>query len=194
MVYFRVRNVRLDGKTGVTHKASGDPMVTHLVHSLLRTQGYACETALMRRAGGWNGSLRCWEDLELGVRIMSEARRRVYIPDVNVEVISREDSVTGKDFASKKGEWEKALDEMEKSLERGINRHRDKWLRYVDYRRVILAASYRHEGLKEEAAKLLRQALDSPRLNAVQRLYLRLAYAYTAAGGRGASIPAKFLF
>ena len=194
LVCFRIRYHGIHGKTITTHKPGGDMMPTHLVHSLIRTQGYACETALARRAGGWNENLQCWEDLEFGVRLLLEARKRVFIHDVNVDVLAREDSVTGVDFSSKQGQWEKALDAMEEDLRKGVNRNRDRWIRYVAYRRVILAAHYLREGLKKESHLLLHKALSLPELTKLQRLYLKLAYRYTALGGHGASIPAKFLF
>lgn len=194
LVSWRVRIHGLDGKMHITPSPGTDMIATHIVHTLLRTHGYACETALARRAGGWNESLHCWEDLEFGLRLMIESRKRSYISDVNVEILAREDSVTGTDYASRRGEWEKALDAMEAYLRKAIHRNRDRWLCYIAYRRVNLAALYRREGLKGEAEDLKKAALSTPELNKLQRCYLKLAYRYTSLGGRGAAIPLKFIF
>lgn len=186
LVCFRVRYHDLKNRTTLTHSGKGSMMEKHLIHSLLRTQGYACETALLRRVGGWNRRLVGWEDYELGVRLLLEARQRAYIPDVNVDVYSREDSVTGKDFTSKAGNWEMALDAVEQNLERSLHRKRKRWLRLVPYRRMILAAEYAREGNMESAKSLREKALASQHVSALQRLYLKLAYHYVRLGGRGA--------
>lgn len=194
LVYFRVKYHPIDGEDKITKRPGRDIMTTHICHSLFRTQGFACETALARRAGGWDTSLKCWVDFEYGTRIYLEARKRAFIPDVGVEVYAQVDSITGTLFSSRQGEWEKAIDKIESTLEKTRHVQRVKWMKVLAYKRAILAASYRKEGRREHAARLLEQALASPGLNPLQRLYLRLAYRYTAAGGRGAAIPVNILF
>lgn len=194
LVCWRVCIHGLDGRRITTHSPGQDIMATHIVHTLLRTHGYACETALARRAGLWDEGLHGWEDLEFGLRLMLEARKRAFIPDVNVDIMAREDSVTGTDYSSKAGAWEKALDSMEADLRHVVNRHRDRWLRYIAYRRVNLASQYSREGLDRQAKDLLNKALAMPELNGLQRAYLRLAGRFMALGLRGATIPLKFIF
>lgn len=193
LVCFRVRIHSLDGKVATSHKAGNDMAEAHIFHSLLRTQGFACETALARRAGAWDETLECWVDLEFGLRLALEARKRAYIPDVNVDVMAQKNSITGEDFSSKTGRWEKALDAMETYLRKIVNRNRGRYLRYIALRRALLAAHYKREGNPAEGRELLSKALKMDILGPVQRSYLKLAYAYTALGGRGASIPARFL-
>ena len=194
LVFFRFRRHFQNGSKMVSHAPGGGGiMVSHLVHSTLSTLNYACETALIRRAGSWNRDLTCWEDYELGTRLLLESRRRAYLKEVNVDVYSRQNSVTGRDFTSKAGEWEKALDSIGNTFEKTARPQRKKWLRYVAYRRAILAAHYRREGNQEEAEKLLLKALEDENLNSLQRSFLRLAYRYTALGGRGAAKAARFI-
>lgn len=193
LVLFRVRYHPINGEDRITKRPGRDMMVTHICHCLVRTQGYACETALARRAGGWDEETRGWDDLEFGSRILMEARHRVFIPDINVEVYAQADSITGTEFSSRKGEWERVLDKMERNFEKSRHKNREKWQRFLSYKRVILAAMYKHEGNVEAAASLLTQALSNPTLTRIQRFYLRLAYHYTALGGRGAAIPASLV-
>lgn len=195
LVYFRIRQNSIDGKKSmISHSPGSDGIIdSHLKHSILSTPRFACETALIRRAGSWNRKLVCWEDFELGLRILLEARRRAFIKDVEIEIYSREESVTGTEFFSKRGKWEEALREMEKTLEKSTHPKRRKWMRYISYRKAILAAAYRKEGHPEEAKVLLKEALANPLLNALQRSYFRVAYQYTALGGRGAYIPGRFI-
>lgn len=191
IVCFRVRNHHPDGTEHTIRAPRGSLMEHHLVHSMLCSAGYVCETALVRRAGNWNVDLHCWEDYELGVRLLLEARRRAFIPDVNVEVYGREDSVTGKDFSSRAGEWEKALDVVERDFENSLHKERKRWIRFVAYRRAILAACYKREGNAEKADETLKKALSTPGIAGWQKLFLKSAYAYTAKGGRGASFLAN---
>lgn len=194
LVCFRIHYHTLGGRAKVNRAPGGSLMQNHLVHSLLCTIGYACETALIRRAGGWNINLRCWEDYELGVRLLLESRQRAYIKDVNAEAFSRMESVTGPNFIAKEGEWEKALDEVERTLEQSLHKDRKKWIKYVAYRRAVLAAHYKREGHPETASRLMGKALGQEGLSSLQRAYLKTVFKYTAAGGRGASLPSKLIF
>lgn len=193
LVMYRVRYHLIDGEDRITKRPGRDMMVTHICHSLMRTAGYACETALARRAGGWDETIRGWDDLEYGARVLMEARRRAYIPDVSVEVYAQVDSITGTEFTSRRGEWEKVLDKMEEDYRRSRHRKRDKWIRTLAYKRAILAAAYRREKSAEAASATLRAALAHPLLNRLQRLYLKLSYHYTAIGGRGSALLANYI-
>lgn len=193
LVCFRVNYHPINGSDRITHGAGSDKMVTHLCHGLLRTQGFACETALARRSGGWNEELHCWEDLELGARMLLESRRKVYIDDVGVDVFARADSVTGTEFSSRHGQWEKALDTIETNLLASRHKGKNKWLRVLSYRRAILAAAYRREGRRDYADELMKKALANPLLNALQRFYIKFSYRFTAAGGRGTAVLANLI-
>ena len=41
-------------------------MFNHLFHGVLSTQRMVVKTSVIRGCGGWNASLRVWDDLELG--------------------------------------------------------------------------------------------------------------------------------
>ena len=193
LVSFRVRYHPINGEDRITKRPGRSLMVSHICHSVLRTQGYACETALMRRAGGWDESLAGWDDLELGTRVAMEARRKVFISDVNVDVYARADSITGTLFSSKKGEWERALAKMEDNFQNSRHKDRIRWSRVLSYKKAILAALYKREKSMETAEALLKEALSNPDLNALQRLYLKAAYRYTGVGGRGAALLINLL-
>ena len=188
LVLFRVKAHSIKGSDRITKSPGSDPMMTHIFHSLLFTLGYACETALARRAGGWDEQTRGWDDLEFGSRVLMEARRRVSIPDVNVEVFEHVESITGADFSTRRGQWELVLDKMEKNFEKSRHKNRERWIRGVVYRRVILAAFYHREEAPVEARRLFGEAISHPLLSPLQRAALRIAYHYTKLGGRGASI------
>ena len=122
-----------------------------------------------------------------------EARHRVMIDDINVDVYARADSVTGTEFSSRRGDWEEALNQMERNFEKSLHKDRKKWQRLLAYRRAILAAHYKREGNPDYASDLMNRALASPLLNGARRMFLKLAYRYTALGGRGAAVIANII-
>ena len=192
IVSWAVRIHGLDKKVHRSH-TSGDSISTHMVHSLLRTQGYAVRKDYFRRHGGWNTDLGGWDDWELGVRLLLGTPRMKIVGMVPVDVYCREDSITGKDFSSKEGEWERALDAAEEAIRKSEDPAKVKLLRWVNYRRAILAAHYNREGNLHAAVSLMRHVRGEVELGRVRRLFLRLVYAYTSRGGRGAGLPARFM-
>lgn len=149
----------------------GNPLTNQIFHSILSTIRYVAKTDLVRRVGGWNEHLLGWDDLELGIRLLVASPNPTHIKLTEPpEIYSHSDSITGTDFASKAGQWERALDCCERALE-GDRYHR----RLINYRRAILAGFYRRENCPELARGLVR----SPWMN--------LIASYVAAGGRGVS-------
>lgn len=212
---WRVRYNFADGRSEVTHGVEGNLTHAHMVHALLRTEGYACRREFMQRVGGWNTRLRGWDDWELGVRILLHQPRIAEVDVCMSDVYVHDNSITGADFGSKQGEWEMALDEAERAVyaisglsdadETDRNpevisksRHTQlvaKLLRYIMYRRVILAAHYRYEGHKDAARRLLQEINHNRGIfSPLQRLFVRWAYHHTSRGRRGAGRVAKYLF
>lgn len=193
MVTWRVRLHDLNRKVSVTHGSGTRPVFIHLVHSLLRTQGYAVRREIIEKSGGWNKDLSGWDDWELGVRILLLHPRMVHISEIPVDVYCREDSITGKDFSSKEGEWEKALDSAEAAIKASGFEKKEGLLRWISYRRVILAAQYNREGNHYAVNSLLEKVLSDPNLSKRRRLFMRLVFHYTSRGGRGIAMPARFI-
>lgn len=175
-----------------THAIKGDLLERHLVHALLRTQGYAAKTELVRRAGGWKGEFRCWDDLETGTRILLQRPVVVSIDRPLADVYPQKESITGVDFSSKAGEWEKSLDSIERYIATSDISGKDRYLRIVSYRRAILAAHYKREGRTDLALPLYHKALKDVAKS--KRPLIRFSYHWTALGLRGAfSIVGRFL-
>lgn len=196
-VYWRhVRTTLGGGRRLSRFAAHGDLMEWHLIHALINTPSYMTRRSVFARipgendgpaaSPGWNTELRLWDDYELGMRLLLQWNNPVGIDEVLYEVRSQEESITGTEFSSREGEWERVLDLMETAISASGRKETTRWLRMLDYRRAILAAHYRREGNRPGAERLLAATLASPRLNARRRALLRFAYRYTAAGGRGA--------
>ena len=165
---FDMELVGVDGVKSMKPFRRGDAMKMHIFHSTLSTQRCVVSTELARRVGGWNNNLGGWDDLEFGVRLLAAKPTLSYLPLTEpVMAIAQVESITGVDFSSKAGEWERALDACEEVL-----RHTP-YRRMIDYRRAILAGMYRREGHAELGHGLARGF----RMKLIER--------YVAMGGRG---------
>lgn len=163
-----------------------DPARAHCYNSVLSTQSYAVRTDFIRSCGGWNENLLCWDDWELGVRLLlaNPVIKGTY--RILAYVYPQKESITGVDFSSKAGVWEKALDAVE-ALAEGKDKDVSRNIRRMTaYRRVNLAALYTSEGNSDLGEKLLAGALESSVLDKRSRRLLKIIYEYTRRGGRGA--------
>lgn len=156
---------------------------TVIFHGGLSTQRYAVQTDLCRRCGGWDERLTGWDDLDLGLRLyLAAGGRMARIPgSPGVIAFQTAESLTGLSFSARRGEWERTLDAMA-STAAGHSQLE----RYIELRRVVLAAHYCREGYKKEAQDLLTKVL-SHEPSVLRRCFYRFAYAYTVRGGRGIS-------
>lgn len=200
---------QLDGSERVSPFYPDRAMECHLLHALLRTHGYIASTALFRRVGGWNEDLSCWNDLELGVRMlleldslvpsgsesgedMGDHRGITGIPEILADIYAQKESITGKDFSSKAGKWERSLNCIREEISSSKNLNKRGWLMMLTYREVILAAHYKKENRPDLASDLLRKVFSNPDLSYFKKIALRLIYHYTSFGGRGAWHLARY--
>ncbi|MCM1309697.1 MAG: glycosyltransferase family 2 protein [Bacteroides sp.] len=165
---FDMELINLDGTRSPKPFRHGDPMKMQIFHSILSTQRCVISTELARRVGGWNETLPVWDDLEFGVRLLASCARmtRLKISEP-VHTYAQAESITGTDFASKAGKWEKSLDACA-DIVKGT-----KYERMINMRRAILAGMYRRENRPDLAKSI--------KLTPFQRLISR----YVALGGRG---------
>ncbi|MCM1152956.1 MAG: glycosyltransferase family 2 protein [Muribaculum sp.] len=158
-----------------------------LFHGATGTQRYMARTALFRKAGGWNPSVRYWDDIELGARILNLNPRVVkVIAPPPVTIYSSDDSITGPLFSSKIPQALHALSLIANTL--GHQK-----LSWIDLKTTILAADSAREN-SPSGKKLLNDLLSNPSLIYGDSLsknhkpcapILKLAYLYRKAGGRG---------
>lgn len=158
-----------------------DILRCHMYNGMLSTQAYMVRTDFLKKAGGWNPDAPVWNDWELGLRLLLRSPRCVALVKVGAFVYSQEESITGSSFSAKQGQWERIIDIMETYVPQ-----RPDIRAMLDYRRVNLAALYTREGNRPSGRRLLRQALIHASCSRSGRLWLRILYAYTVIGGRGA--------
>ena len=142
----------------------------------------------------------CWDDWELGFRLLLQQPRIAYMGDrVRVHVISTADSITGTEFSSRCGLWERAIDAAEallrshKDCNEQDAKHCERLLRQLEFRRIALAAEYRREHRLDLALPLYRATMSRCRSHAVMCWLYPLCYRYIARGGRGISHLVKLL-
>lgn len=142
----------LEGKRRRLYFTDRAPMFNHLFRGCLSTQRVVVRTDLVRKVGGWNEMLPVWDDYELGVRLLLATNKIKQLPgSPSVITYLQTESITGTSFSAKAGQWERILDEIELILK---SAGRNDLLKWVDCRRMILAAQYRHEGSDRFADEL----------------------------------------
>lgn len=203
MVYGRSYYRREDGSESKAKYPKGDLFRDHIYHGVLCTPSYLVRKSFFLKCGGWNTGLRVWDDWELGLRMLLANPKVIVTNHIQTRINCQTESITGTDFHSKAGEWERAIEACEKYVRESAEgnfsgngckdrkaldgENKRKLLLMLNYRRAILASHYRREHYPELAVPLLKQALASPQLSPLGRQWLRILYHYTALGGRGAS-------
>ena len=171
---------------------SGDPMKYHLIDAILSTQRYITRRSLVERAGGWDEDLPRWNDWELGVRLLLQRPRVAYLGGrIMVHTYFTPVSITGTSRLSHCGEWEKSLDAVEADLRASDCPGKERYLKYVDYRRVLLAGEYAREGGSDASRALYASTREKTCRARTLRWLLPMLYRYISIGGKGASRIAK---
>lgn len=169
---------------------SQKPLYNHIIHGTLSTQRYACRRELILKTGGWEESVRGWNDYELGIRTLIQ---HPYIEKINlkrpVQAYFTEESITGRTYAADPDKWEHSLDLCEISL-RNAGRH--KAIKWIDVRRMILAANYAGEGADTESRRLKNSVIN--RYAGFNRFVFRLIYLKARIYSRGTHIIAGLFF
>lgn len=159
-----------------------------IINAIFSTQTFAVRTDFIRRCGGWNPDLQGWNDWELGIRLLIAGPVVTTIPRILCRIHPQQISITGLDFNSKHGIWEKSIDTAEKECEALEHSRQDEAKRLLLYRRVILAAHYSRERHPDFGRKLLYKSLSSAKTSGWRKYLLKFIYHYTRLGGRAAYI------
>ena len=184
LVYWRCAVVNDKEEVIPKRFAKFDLIKRHLYNAVLCTISYAVRTSFIKRIGGWDSSLRVWDDWELGLRILLNEPNMKGIFRVFAHIYPQSTSITGTDFHSKAGEWEMAIEAMEKDAESSPEGLKKRVLQMLTYRKINLAAIYAQEGHKELGDPLLETTLRCSNLPEWRKKLLRIIYAYTKNGGR----------
>lgn len=187
IVYWRTAVINEKDEVIPKRFARFDLIRRQIYNAVLSTQAYAVRTSFFKRIGAWNPSLLTWDDWELGLRILLNEPNIKGIFRVLVHIYPQYDSITGTDFHSKAGEWEKAFETMEKDA-RLLSQPplRDRILDMLLYRKVNLAALYSREGYEDLGQDLFNSSVLPADIPAWRKRLLKFIYHYTRKGGRAA--------
>ena len=184
----------------------GDLFANHILHGQLATQRYAVRRDFFAATDGWNINLPGWNDWELGLRLLLAQPHVAYMSGPSRVTINHNgaDSITGTEFHSRRGQWEHVIDIMknEVNCSRLKARHKTRFLRLLEYRRLVLAAQYQREGHPESAKPLCQQAYhalrdsyhNSRKWRWITGPVTRRLFARIATGKRGSARIARLLY
>ena len=184
----------------------GDLFANHILHGQLATQRYAVRREFFASTDGWNINLPRWNDWEVGLRLLLARPHVAYMGGRSKVIINHNgaDSITGTEFHSRHGEWEYVIDIMKNEVRCSQlkAKHKTRFERLLEYRRMVLAAQYEREGHPELAKPLCQQAYK-----ALQESYsnnrrwrwlvgpvTRRLFARISSGKRGSARIARLLY
>lgn len=181
-----------------------DVVAFQLLHSQLATQRYAVRRKFFAATDQWNIDLPGWNDWELGMRLLLARPRLAFMGGATDVVIhhSGSDSITGTEFHSRQGQWEHVIDIVKNEVRCSRLKNQRRYLRLLDYRRIVLAAQYEREGHPEMSKPLCKSAFYALRGSYNNRWQWRWVvgpavkwmFRRIVAGKRGSARVAQLLF
>lgn len=178
----------LDNKVMRKEFATKDCLYRCVMDGTMATQRYMVRTPLLIAAGGWNESVRVWDDIELGVRLLRQPKLEIVKRrgDVLVDVFAQTESITGTSYLDKSARLEHAINVIAGNLPPEI--------RFIaNLKASVLAGLYCREGGFNEADALMAKVYGSEPSTRYRKLY-KFARFYTSRGGRGVAKILKRLF
>ena len=166
--------------------ASHDYMENHIFHGLLSTQRYIVRKSLCEKAGAWNNEVKCWNDWELGIRLLLQSPRVDSITDgVYVHIKVHKDSITGARYSDNHERRENALQVALTAVENSDYKDKKRVQRLLKARRFVLAGLYKKEGRNDLAQLYYKASLADVKDDKVLRVIAPIVRDYVGMGGRG---------
>lgn len=148
-----VSQVLLNGKSRKGLFTAVMPDFFNIFTSTLATQRYAVRRSLLNAAGLWDESVKAWNDIELGFRLLLLKPEIITVPgSPSVTVYSQVRSITGVSVGNRAAACHHAINCMRQAA---LKASRTDLLTWLDVKEIILAAELRQEGATDEARKLL---------------------------------------
>lgn len=175
-----------DGRVSHAYFAREKFLENQIFHACLSTQRYIIRLPLFERVGGWNESVKCWNDWELGVRILlQQPRVAVLDSGIYVHVNVHGESITGAGYSQNPERREHAIATAIQAVETSEYYEKKRVKRLLQARRFVLAGLYKKEGQKELAKSFYKQALQEVECDCVLKPLAPIIYHYVGLGGRG---------
>ena len=174
--------------------ASHHYMENHIFHALLSTQRYIVRKSLCEKAGAWNNDVKCWNDWELGIRLLLQSPRLDSVTDgVYVHIKVHDDSITGARYSDNHERRENALNVALEAVENSDYKDKKRVMRLLKARRFVLAGLYKKEGRNDLAQQYYEASLADVKDDCVLRLLAPIVCGYVGMGGRGVDRLIRFV-
>ena len=175
-----------NGRVSHAYFARKDFMENHIFHACLSTQRYIMRRSFFERAGGWNNEVKCWNDWELGIRILLQEPRVAVLEDgIFVHINVHDESITGVKYSHNHERREDAISIAVHVVESSQYVQKQRVVRLLKARRFVLAGLYLQEGQKKLAKELYAKAYTEIKGDRMLKLLAPLIYRYVGCGGRG---------
>lgn len=176
----------LNGRISHAYFAHKDFMENHIFHACLSTQRYIMRRSLFEQAGGWNNDVRCWNDWELGIRILLQTPRVAVLEDgIYVHINVHEASITGFKYSQNHERRENAISTAICAVESSRYTQKQRVIRLLKARSFVLAGLYLQEGEKKLAKDLYTKAYTEIKGDRILQFMAPIIYRYVGWGGRG---------
>ncbi len=137
-----------DGRTKVRKSYFNSSVSDHILTGMLSTVSFALKKSLLERIGGWNEQLRIWDDWELGIRVLAQHPRIVWLKEKAYHriYIHAGETITGERFSQHIGRYEAAFKAAHADMALLEGKERQKATAALHAREDILAAHLSREG------------------------------------------------
>ena len=185
LVCAATRMVFGDGRERVRRGHHSQSVTDQVLLGMLNTVGMAMDRRLLESVGGWDGTLRIWDDWELGIRLLLSRPETGWLKHkVYHRLYVHDESLTGSNFHSRTDALIAALKAAHTAISQQMptGRQRRHALAAIAIRHYFLAGVMVREGHPEEAGQMLKACPATP---VWPKWMYGLLKRYTAAGGRG---------
>ena len=198
VIAFRTVMVHPDGSMTQRQSMFNESATDQILMSQLVTQNLFVRTDFLRRVGGWNEQLREWDDWELGIRVLVDGGKVLWLRDCAYHrIYLHPDSLTGKNFLTTCRGIDVAMQSVlnlcrEKKKGRMDTPKSSSICRALAFRYALLSGILLREGGRIASLRFWSRALQctsaacGSKVPRSLRLSLAFFRAYTSRGGRGA--------
>ena len=198
VIAFRTVMVHPDGSMTQRQSMFNESATDQILMSQLVTQNLFVRTDFLRRIGGWNEQLREWDDWELGIRVLVDGGKVLWLRDCAYHrIYLHPDSLTGKNFLTTCRGIDVAMQSVlnlcrERKKGRMDTPKSSSICRALAFRYALLSGILLREGGRTASLRFWNRALQcasaacGSKVPRSLRLPLAFFRAYTSRGGRGA--------
>ena len=158
-------------------------------------------TRIIREIGGWQESYNGWEDWNLGLRILLHTEKIYWLKTPPVcTVYLHENTLTARTHIDGYKNFYQAVRQTLEDIERIGHTRKQRLMRLVLYRQVLLAAHVLGEAQRQKDNELLQfahriynEAINDERTTHAMRCFFAICMQYASRGGRGSGTLAQWI-